>query len=267
MGRSSHVFRIFVVRRDGFRGGCHCAHGGPARAQADSRVFRLDDSKAMDAALGLSPVVLHCAGPFIHTFRPVMEGCLRTGTHYLDLTGEIPVYQALAECDAEAKAHHVMLLPGVGFDVVPTDCLALHLKQRLPSATRLALAFTSHGPAGLPPGTQKTSIELSTYGGRLRRNGQLVPFPAGRETRTVDFGRGPVEAMLFPWGDVFTAFYSTGIPNISDYIVLPRAVTARLGMLNRLGPLLKFGLVRRILQSQVSPGPNPAARAATRVDV
>ncbi|MGE5262929.1 MAG: saccharopine dehydrogenase, partial [Acidobacteriota bacterium] len=87
------------------------------------------------------------------------------------------------------------------------------------------------------------------------------------ETRMVDFGRGPVEAMLFPWGDVFTAFYSTGIPNISDYIVLPPAVVARLGMLRRLGPLLKFGLVRRMMQSQVSPGPNPALRAATRVDV
>ncbi|MGE5265069.1 MAG: saccharopine dehydrogenase family protein, partial [Acidobacteriota bacterium] len=166
----------------------------------ESRVFSLKDPKAMDAALAEVAVVLHCAGPFIHTFKPMMEGCLRTGTHYLDLTGEIPVYQGLADGDAEAKARHVMLMPGVGFDVVPTDCLALHLKQRLPGATRLALAFMSRGPAGLPPGTQKTSIESSAFGGRVRRNGQLVPFPAERETRMVDFGRGPVEAMLFPWG-------------------------------------------------------------------
>jgi short subunit dehydrogenase-like uncharacterized protein len=233
----------------------------------ESRVFRLDDSKAMDAALGLSPVVLHCAGPFIHTFRPVLEGCLRTGTHYLDITGEIPVYQALADRDAEAKTRHVMLLPGVGFDVVPTDCLALHLKQRLPSATRLALAFTSHGPAGLPPGTQKTSIELIPYGGRVRRNGQLVPFPAERETRMINFGRGPEQAILFPWGDVFTAFYSTGIPNISDYFVLPPALGQRMGMMSRLRPMLKFSVVRQMMQSQVMPGPIPAARAATRVDV
>jgi short subunit dehydrogenase-like uncharacterized protein len=75
-----------------------------------------------------------------------------------------------------------MLLPGVGFDVVPTDCLALHLKQRLPSATRLRLAFQSVGPAGLPPGTQRTAIELLNYGDRVRRNGKLVRPQTGGGT-------------------------------------------------------------------------------------
>ena len=131
-----------------------------AELGVEHRVFRLEDSTAMDRALKEVAVVLHCAGPYLYTFKPMLAGCLRTGTHYLDITGEIPVYEALASRDAEAKAQGVMLLPGVGFDVVPTDCLAVHLKQRLPSATRLTLAFHSQGPAGLPPGTQRTAIEL-----------------------------------------------------------------------------------------------------------
>ena len=121
------------------------------RLGLEYRVFNLDDSILMDAALKDVPVVLHCAGPYLRTSKLMVDGCLRTNTHYLDLTGEIPVYQSLAERDDEGKAKGVMILPGVGFDVVPTDCLALHLKQRLPTATWLTLAFCSDGPAELHP--------------------------------------------------------------------------------------------------------------------
>lgn len=152
-----------------------------AELGVEHRVFSLDDSAAMDKALADVAIVLHCAGPFIYTSKPMMEGCLRTGTHYMDITGEIPVYEALAARDAESKAREVMLLAGVGFDVVPTDCLALHLKQRLPTATRLTLAFHSLGPAGLPPGTVTTMMEMIPYAAKLRRNGQLEPFVPGRK--------------------------------------------------------------------------------------
>lgn len=116
------------------------------------RAFPLDDSAAMDEALKDVALVLHCAGPYVYTSKPLVDGCLRAGRHYLDLTGEIPVFEALAARDAEAKERKVMLLPGAGFDVVVTDCLALHLKRRLPSATRLSLAWLSQGPVrGFPP--------------------------------------------------------------------------------------------------------------------
>jgi short subunit dehydrogenase-like uncharacterized protein len=137
------------------------------------RAFELDDAGAIDSALGDVTVLLHCAGPFMHTFRPMVDGCLRTGRHYLDITGEIPVFEAIAARGNEARAKGIMLLPGAGFDVVATDCLAVHLKQRLPSATRLTLAFRVEGPAGLPPGTQRTAIEMIPFGIRARRGGKL----------------------------------------------------------------------------------------------
>ena len=77
---------------------------------------------------------------------------------------------------------------GVGSDVVPTDCLALHLKQCLPSATHLALAFAGQGPAGLPPGTQRTVIEMIPYGLQTRRDGRLESAGLGMKTRMIDFG-------------------------------------------------------------------------------
>ncbi|NTU75607.1 MAG: NAD(P)H-binding protein, partial [Anaerolineaceae bacterium] len=181
------------------------------------RVFSLDDPAAIDNALNDVPVVLHCAGPYRHTSRPMADACIRTGVHYLDLTGEIPVLSALAARDTEARIRSVMLLPAVGFDVVPTDCLAAHLKQRLPSATHLAIAFHTHGPAGLPPGTANTMLETIPLGFKLRRAGKLVNAPREGKTRLADFGSGPVTVTRLPWGDAFTAFHSTGIPDIVDY--------------------------------------------------
>jgi short subunit dehydrogenase-like uncharacterized protein len=230
-------------------------------------VFSLDDTAAMDRALQEVTVVLHCAGPYIHTYGPMVAGCLRTGTHYLDLTGELPVYEALAARSAEAETRGVMLLPGVGFDVVPTDCLALHLKQRLPSATRLTLAFRSVGPAGLPPGTQRTMIELLPYGDRVRRDGQLVAPVEATKTRRIDFGQGPVEATRLTWGDVFTAYHSTGIPNIEDYVVLPKAVRRQMAWLAYLRPLFKLAAVRNLLKRAVKPGPPAEERARTSTHV
>jgi short subunit dehydrogenase-like uncharacterized protein len=196
-----------------------------AELGVECRVFSLDDPAAIDDALKEVDVVLHCAGPFVHTSEPIAASCLRTGTHYLDITGEIPVYQALAARDVQARTGGVMLLPGVGFDVVATDCLAAHLKQRLPTATHLTLAFHSDGPAGLPPGTARTMIEMLPYGRRVRRNGGLEDAPREIKKRMIDFGSGPIQATLLSWGYVFMAFYSTRIPNIEDYAVLPERVS------------------------------------------
>ncbi len=133
------------------------------KAQAETlglehRPISLDDFTSLEAALKEVPLVLHCAGPFSHTFKPMVDACLRTGRHYLDITGEIAVFEALAARDAEAQQEGVMLLPGVGFEVVPSDCLVAHLKQRLPEATHLTLAIGSLG-GGLSHGTTLTSIE------------------------------------------------------------------------------------------------------------
>ncbi len=221
------------------------------------RVFSLDDAEVIEREIKDMEVVLHCAGPYIYTSKPMVDACLKTRTHYLDITGEIPVYEDILSRDAEAKSKGVMLLPGVGFDIVPTDCLAMHLKQRLPSATHLSLAFHSVGPAGLPPGTQKTMFELIPFGNRVRIEGQLKDPGKEVKTRMIDFGEGPVEATRFTWGDVFTAWFSTGIPNIEDYIVLSQSMKKGLAFIGVIGPLFKMAAVRNFFKLGVKPGPTP----------
>jgi short subunit dehydrogenase-like uncharacterized protein len=246
--------------------------GAKIEAQAtelgiEHRVFSLDDSTAMDKALKEVTAVLHCAGPYIYTSKPMVDGCLRTGTHYLDITGEIPVYEALAARDTESKSRGAMLLPGVGFDVVPTDCLALHLKQRLPSATRVTLAFHSEGPAGLPPGTANTMIEMIPFGTKVRRNGRLETPPRGAKTRMIDFGRGPVQATMLTWGDIFMAYYSTGIPNIEDYAVIPAERRRLRTLFDYIRPLFKLTVVRNFFKRRLKAGSTADERARTRTSV
>ncbi|CAG0931114.1 Putative trans-acting enoyl reductase [Thermoflexales bacterium] len=182
------------------------------------RIFGLDDLKAIEGGLKDCAVVLHCAGPFSHTAKPMIEACLLTHTHYLDITGEIAVFEAAATYDAVAKLAGIMLLPGVGFDVVPTDCLAAQLKGQLPSATHLALAFRGLGRTSR--GTTVTALESMSTGGMIRRDGKLLPVPTAWKTRRIDFGngQGPLTTITVPWGDVSTAYYTTGIPNIEVYV-------------------------------------------------
>jgi short subunit dehydrogenase-like uncharacterized protein len=224
-----------------------------ARLGLEHRVFGLDDPASIDRGLDGMKVVLHCAGPFSRTARPMAEACLRTGTHYLDITGEALVFEALHAQDARAHAAGVMLLPGAGFDVVPSDCLAAHLKRRLPGATRLRLGFQLLGRVS--HGTATTMLENVGRGGLVRRGGVLTPVPAAWKTRPIDFGRGPREAMTIPWGDVSTAFHSTGIPDIEVYMAAPFAVRALSRATRVLGPLLATGPVQRLLKKRIRAGP------------
>ena len=231
------------------------------------RVFDLNDPTRVETALKGVDALLHCAGPYIHTYKPMLEACLKLKVHYLDLTGELPVYEAIAARDAEARMSGVMLLPGAGFDVVPTDCLAAHLKHRLPSATHLTLAFQAEGPAGLPPGTQKTVIELLPYGDRVRRAGRLEIPEQSEKTRLIDFGKGPIQATRLTWGDVFTAYHSTGIPNIEDYMVMPESTRKQMASARSLGFLLKLAWVRNLLKRGIRPGPGAEKRDRTVIHV
>jgi short subunit dehydrogenase-like uncharacterized protein len=229
------------------------------------RVFALDDAKAIDAGVAGVSVVLHCAGPFSRTALPMAEACLRGKLHYLDITGEIPVFESLHSRSSDAKSVGVMLLPGAGFDVVPSDCLAAHLKRRLPSATRLRLAFVSGG--GLSRGTATTMIENIAKGGLIRRDGALTRVPSAWRTRRFDFGRGPRACVTIPWGDVSTAFYSTGIPNVEVYTAVPWTLRAGMKLSRPFARLLASGPVQRFLLGRVrsgAPGPSAETRARSR---
>ncbi len=240
----------------------------PLKAQAqrlglEYRAFDLADTPALDSALQEVEAVLHCAGPFVLTFRQMAEACLRNKKHYVDISGEIEGFEALATLDNEAKQAGIMLLPGAGFDVVPTDCLSAHLKQRLPSGTYLRLFIRGVG-AGVSRGTAKSAIENMHRQGRIRKDGVIVQVPAAWKVVQKDFGRGPVSTVTVGWGDVSTAYYSTGIPNIETYMAFPQRIIKFMRASQLLGFLLYTRPMKIILKSAVNnlfpPGPSEERR-------
>jgi short subunit dehydrogenase-like uncharacterized protein len=220
-----------------------------------SAVFDLDDHTSLVRALDNQRAVLNCAGPFARTARSMMQACLATHVHYFDITGEIDVFELAHSVHEKAQRSGIVLCPGVGFDVVPTDCVALKLKLAMGDATHLALGFESR--MGMSKGTAKTSIEGAGMGGRMRRDGKLVQTPLASQTRKIDFGAGERLAVSIPWGDVATAYYTTGIPNIEVFIASSQKNIDQLRRVNAFSPILRQAWVRSLLklivQQRVKP--------------
>lgn len=234
------------------------------RAQAEQykleyRVFAVEDTSALDAALQEVDAVLHCAGPFVLTFRAMAEACIRNKKHYVDISGEIEGFEALAEMDAEAKRAGIMLLPGSGFDVVPSDCLIAYTAGKLPDATDLKLYIKSIG-SGVSRGTARSGIENSHRAGRIRRDGKIISVPNVYDSKEIDFGRGPSRLVTMGWGDVSTAYHSTGIPNVTVYMGFPKAMITMMKFMKFAGPVLYTRAARNFLKRLIgiffAPGPS-----------
>ena len=230
------------------------------------RAFGLEDEEAIPSLLDDVAAVLHCAGPFIRTSRAMVESCLRSGTHYLDITGEIGVFESIYRRESEARAAGVVLLPGTGLDAVPSDCLAGHLVQHLPDATRLELALdTDRGTASR--GTLSTMVEALPHIGAERVAGKIVPRPPAFDSREIEFTLGNRWAMTIPWGDIASAYRSTGIPNIRVYL---GASPKRIARLRRITPLLSLLGSRKtkkalqwVIRRRIT-GPSEEIRASAR---
>jgi saccharopine dehydrogenase (NAD+, L-lysine-forming) len=234
------------------------------RFELEHRTADLSDPAALRGALKGIDVVAHCAGPFSSTSEPMVDACLATGTHYLDITGEIDVFEAVLARDEEARTSGVVLLPGAGFDVVPSDCLATLLAKQLPGAVRLELALRASG--GVSPGTAKTAMESLGTAGRARVGGVIGPVPADRRRREVEFADGRATAHAIAWGDVATAYRSTGIGDIVVYAALPPSIAPMMALAQVAGGATRNRMVQGLLKRVVGrlPGPSAETRAKTQ---
>lgn len=232
----------------------------------ESVAVGLDDAKRLRDAVEPLDLVLHAAGPFVRTSAAMVEACLAAGTDYLDISGELPVLRHTYACDHEAREETVLLVSGAGFDVIPTDCLAMLLKQRLPDAVELEIAVNAGQQPS--PGTLVASLEVAREGGWIRRNGELVPYTLGKGGRRQRFTNGEAMILPLPIGDLESAFRSTGIPNITTYLVVPRGLSTALRVA---APILRamfhlprvLRLTERIVHSLVK-GPDEKERVEGR---
>jgi short subunit dehydrogenase-like uncharacterized protein len=228
----------------------------------EGRVFPVEDPAAIAKEIEGVAAVLLAAGPFSKTSGPVLEACLRAGCHYIDITGEIAVLEACAARDRDARDRGITVLPGAGFDVVPTDCLAACLKEALPGANRLALAI--HAAGRVSKGTALSMLEGMPEGGASLEGGKIRRVPLASGETAIPFRDGPRPAVPIPWGDLVTAYRSTGIPDIAVYAAASRSAIRTLRLLRPFARLLGLRPVRRLAGSfvgRLARGPSAEERA------
>jgi short subunit dehydrogenase-like uncharacterized protein len=218
------------------------------------RITTLENMHDLQEVLSTVPAVLNTAGPFQFTAKPMIEACLATGKHYLDITGEISVFEMARLYNRQAEKAGIILLPGTGFDVVPTDCMARYLKDRMPDAISLKLAFTTLGGA-LSRGTALTMIESLGQSGASRKNSRIVREPVGKNAMWVDYGSMQKFVMSIPWGDIATAYHTTGIPDIETYTGVSPLVYRLMKFQNMFNWLLRTRFFRSLAKKKINKGP------------
>ena len=184
------------------------------------RALALDDPAALTAALADVDLVLNAAGPFLHTAASLAEACLAAGVHYVDIGNELQVFRALYTMDQRAQRAGVAVIPGVGFGVVATNCLARYVSDAIGGARQLEVAAVA-ATARQGPGIAASVRENLPYGGWTRRAGRLHPQPLGSGITTITLPDGPRRVMPFPTGDLEAAFNATGAPDITAYAPVP----------------------------------------------
>lgn len=221
-----------------------------AQYDLDYIVLNVGDSFAIAQAVAGVKVLLNAAGPFNETALPLLEACIAGKTHYVDITGDMPVMESLLAEHERASAAGITVCPACGFDVIPTDCLAASLAGAMLDATHFTLSLDSN--MAISPGSAKSALGLLALGCVVRRNGVLTQVSRSQTLRHIEFPdhTAPIPVAAVPWGDLVSAWLSTGIPNIE--VLLP----LRAGRLELwLEPLMRLAsnsnLIRRWLTAYI----------------
>jgi saccharopine dehydrogenase (NAD+, L-lysine-forming) len=269
-GATGYTGRLIADRLRNSR--CHSVVAGRTshRVQAlaaefgvAGRVIAIDEPNALDQALDDIDVLINAASPFSLTAPALIESCLRTRTHYLDITGELPVFQAAFGYDEAARKRGIMIMPGAALGVVASDCLAMHVAALVPNAKYLRIALLR--PNSFSRGTFRSALGIANSRVSIRRNGRLMSVPVGRLQRTFDFGEGEKESVAVSWADVFTAYYSTGIRNIETYFEAGYTARALYQLGAGIADTMQLAPARTLIDAVASvlpEGPHAARRRA-----
>lgn len=188
-------------------------------ALAEPRTFTLGDKARIAAQLDDVGVVVNCSPLEGGGLLSLIDACLATGTHYIDMTSERTQIAAIAAHDEMAKRANVMVMAGAGFDYAAIDAVAERLAQILRGARAVTIAVKRGAPT-LPEA--RRLVAALTAEGETLKNGQFVPARAGERSIEVDFGEGPEKAWLAPWRGEATGMRHRGTySTMESYEVLP----------------------------------------------
>jgi short subunit dehydrogenase-like uncharacterized protein len=140
------------------------------------------DQAAVDAVVSRTRLVLNTAGPFALYGTPVVDACVRFGTHYVDITGETPwVYDLIARYHERAAADGTRIIPCCGFDSVPSDLgamlMARHVQQTMGAPCAEVRGYFQLS-GGLNGGTVASLLNMLESAKGTRPGGPFMLDPA-----------------------------------------------------------------------------------------
>ncbi len=229
------------------------------------KIFDLSEIESVVQNIKEFHTVLNCAGPFKYTAKQLIEACLEAEANYLDITGEIPVLQTAFENDDAAKKSGIVILPSVGFDIIPTDCLAKRLSEKMPDAKHLMLGLLNK-KGKISRGTWLTTIEFLGATGRIRREGKLIESQIGEYKISVKRNDFDFSGISIPWGDVFSSFCSTGIPNVEVYLGVPKFLYNAVWLVPVIQRIISLKILKNVISGFIKnnfTGPNKNQRDST----
>lgn len=230
------------------------------------KVFDLKNIDSIRSEIRGFKIVLNCAGPFSYTAEKIIKACISEKVHYLDITGEIPVIEfAWTQTNAAQKAG-ICVIPSVGFDVIPTDCLSVISAKKIKEPDSLEILLHNEN-VKISRGTLITTIEMMTKSGKIRREGKVIDSPIGEKVFEKSIGGKNYYGISIPWGDVVSAYYSTGIENITVYLGVNRFIFHTRKFLLPLIKILRFKFVKKTVIQLIKMfviGPNEEKRSKVK---
>jgi len=169
---------------------------GPGASEAAIIVAPADDAQALARLARSASVVLNTAGPFALSGSALVQACVDSGTHYVDITGETPwVRQMIDRHHAQAAQMRTRIIPCCGFDSVPSDLGAWMLMQAMQQrhgvpCVDVKAAFTLRG--GVNGGTLASALNLWDSGSAQALADPFLLDPEGAGSHDVRAHADPV---------------------------------------------------------------------------
>ncbi|KEG15350.1 saccharopine dehydrogenase [Trypanosoma grayi] len=119
------------------------------------------DPSSLDNVCSRTSVLISCAGPFTQVGMPVVEACVRCGTHYVDSTGEYNfVREVIGRFHEEATKKGVAVVSCCAFDSVPSDLGNYAVHQGLGAHVKEVKAFYRLSSSGVSGGTARSVLAV-----------------------------------------------------------------------------------------------------------
>ena len=186
----------------------------------EHRVFEINDVQNIIPYLSDIKAVINLANVSYGINKYLIDACIQTKTHYVDLASEYPDILEIYKLHHMALTNGVMLMPGAGFNLAPTDIAGRIASELLPNPTKLSLGFATFGNASR--GTIKTVLKMTAETGYSRLSGKLVVAKPASEKRLFQAEGKEYSLINNPlMGDSLAGFISTNIQNITTYSYYP----------------------------------------------